>query len=221
VVYLTIDNYGAIVALDAAEGTERWRFTTKELNLGALPAIAGGVLYVGSWDMNLYALDAMTGAELWRFATDAVIPKSCPAAFDRMVYVASDDGNVYALDSDTGTERWRFRTGVKSVAPCPAVLEGAVYVGSEDGIVHALEAVRPELEKGIIAAIAEGGTVLRGGPTETAVVRAELDEGTGVVIIGESEIGVDGVEWWPVTVNDTGEAGWIMGEHLVAVFPDE
>ena len=53
------------------------------------------------------------------------------------------------------------------------------------------------------------------------MLRAELDGGDGVTITGESEVAADGVEWWPVTVDDTGEVGWVKGEDLVAVFPDE
>ncbi len=60
------------------------------------PAVANGVVYVGSSDYNLYALDASTGAFLWKYAAENVI-RSSPAVANGMVYVASDDGNVYAF----------------------------------------------------------------------------------------------------------------------------
>jgi outer membrane protein assembly factor BamB len=33
------------------------------------PAVANGVVYVGSYDTNIYALDARTGAKLWSYTT--------------------------------------------------------------------------------------------------------------------------------------------------------
>lgn len=84
-----------------------------------------------------------------------------------------------------------------------------VFVGSPDGSVYVVEAAEPQLENGATAEVADGGTTLRGGPTETAVVRAEFDAGAVVTITGEAEVTADGVEWWPVSVNDTGEVGWV------------
>ena len=53
------------------------------------------------------------------------------------------------------------------------------------------------------------------------MVRAELGAGTLVAITGGAEVTAEGVEWWPVTVDDTGEVGWVKGDDLVAVDPDE
>ena len=36
------------------------------------PAVANGVVYVGSDDGNVYALNAATGAELWSYTTEAL-----------------------------------------------------------------------------------------------------------------------------------------------------
>ena len=37
------------------------------------PAVANGVVYVGSSDGNLYALNASTGARLWNFDTGVAV----------------------------------------------------------------------------------------------------------------------------------------------------
>jgi outer membrane protein assembly factor BamB len=71
------------------------------------PAVAAGVVFVGSDNDNLYALDATTGHERWRFATEGY-QISSPAAANGVVYVGSSDGNVYALDAASGSELWRF-----------------------------------------------------------------------------------------------------------------
>jgi outer membrane protein assembly factor BamB len=61
------------------------------------PAVAGGVVYVGSYDGHVYALDAKTGERLWRYQTgDEVV--SSPAVAGGVVYVGSWDDYLYALD---------------------------------------------------------------------------------------------------------------------------
>ena len=53
----------------------RWKFKT----LGRVyssPAVAGGVVFVGSTDGNVYAIDAATGAQRWKFATQGRVVSS-------------------------------------------------------------------------------------------------------------------------------------------------
>lgn len=209
---------GTLFALDAATGTERWQFTTDD-DLGD-PAVADGLVYVSSDHGNLYAVDAATGTERWRVSIDGNRSHYGPTVADGVVYVGDDD-TLYALDGTNGAEQWQFTVGGDRLSS-PAVVDGAIYLsGSPDGIVYALEAAQPVLQNGTTAEVADGGTALRGGPSESAVVRAELDAGTVVTITGEAEPVAQGETWWPVTVNDTGEVGWVKGEDLVAVFLDE
>ena len=51
-------------ALKASTGTKLWSYKTGG-RIDSSPAVAYGVVYVGSYDYNLYALDAGTGAKLW------------------------------------------------------------------------------------------------------------------------------------------------------------
>jgi outer membrane protein assembly factor BamB len=60
------------------------------------PAVANGVVYVGSYDKNVYALNAKTGAKLWSYTTGGGVYTS-PSVANGLVYVGSDDGNVYAF----------------------------------------------------------------------------------------------------------------------------
>jgi hypothetical protein len=50
-----------------------WSYRTGGMVTGGTPAIANGVVYVGSWDHNLYALNAQTGARLWSYTTGNII----------------------------------------------------------------------------------------------------------------------------------------------------
>ena len=59
------------------------------------PAVANGVVYVGSVDGKLYAYHATTGALLWSATTGSYI-NSSPAVANGMVYVGSADQNLYA-----------------------------------------------------------------------------------------------------------------------------
>ena len=59
---------GILYALNASTGALLWKYTTGVL-LDSSPAVANGVVYVGSYDENLYALNASTGALLWKYTT--------------------------------------------------------------------------------------------------------------------------------------------------------
>ncbi len=74
------------------------------------PAVANGVVYVGSSDQNVYALNASTGALLWKYTTGGQIDHSSPAVTNGVVYVGSFDGNVYALNASTGALLWKYPT---------------------------------------------------------------------------------------------------------------
>jgi glucose dehydrogenase len=107
----------------------KWSYATGS-DVDSSPAIANGVVYVGSWDDKVYALGAGTGALLWSYTTGNVVTSS-PAVANGVVYVGSDDDNVYALNARTGTLLWSYATG-SLVESSPAVANGVVYVGSDD-----------------------------------------------------------------------------------------
>ena len=46
----------------------KWSYTTGS-HVVSSPAVANGVVYVGSEDDNVYALNASTGAKLWSYTT--------------------------------------------------------------------------------------------------------------------------------------------------------
>ncbi len=98
---------------------------------GSSPAVVNGVVYVGSYDGNVYAFNAVTGAKLWSFPTGGEV-FSTPAVANGVVYVGSNDQNVYALNAATGAKLWSYAT-TYDVTSSPAVANGMVYIGSEDG----------------------------------------------------------------------------------------
>ena len=104
--------------------------------MAASPTVVNAVVYVGSYDSNVYALNATTGTKLWNCATgDSVL--SSPAVSNGVVYVGSNDNNVYALNAATGAKLWNYATG-SAVFSSPAVSNLVVYVGSNDGNLYAI-----------------------------------------------------------------------------------
>jgi outer membrane protein assembly factor BamB len=114
------------------------------------PAVAGGVVFVGSADKAVYALDVVSGAYLWGYTTGNDVWSS-PAVAGGVVFVGSIDGNVYALNASTGAYIWNYTTGWSystgwnytsggPVYSSPAIAGGVVFVSSDDGNVYALNA---------------------------------------------------------------------------------
>jgi outer membrane protein assembly factor BamB len=122
------------------------------------PAVAQGVVYVGSADHTLYAFDAdgvtscsaasvSNCAPLWTAATGDVV-RSSPAVVNGVVYVGSNDAKLYAFDARgiTGCSGSPKTCSPLWTAPgagglsSPAVAQGVVYVGSDDHNLYAFDA---------------------------------------------------------------------------------
>ncbi|WP_331766856.1 PQQ-binding-like beta-propeller repeat protein [Embleya sp. NBC_00896] len=114
-----------------------WRFATGD-DVTSSPTVVDGVVYVGSFDKNVYALDAATGAKKWSYPTGGGV-NSAPAVVGGVVYIGSGDKNVYALDAATGAKKWSYPTG-DEVTSSPVVVNGVVYIGGVDRNVYALDA---------------------------------------------------------------------------------
>lgn len=81
-------------AFDATTGAVLWQ--TPVSNSASTPAVANGVIYIGSPDNNVYAFDASNGSKLWSYTTGYQVPCS-PAVVNGVVYIGSSDGNLYAF----------------------------------------------------------------------------------------------------------------------------
>ncbi len=129
-------NDGSLYAINAATGTEVWRYRAEDA-ITSSPLIDGGVVYVGSNDGGLHAVNAASGQPLWRFGTEGVIHSS-PAAADGLVYVGSRDHRLYAIDAGRGTEVWRFEGGDWfNSSPTPA--RDLVLIGCRDHNIYGVD----------------------------------------------------------------------------------
>jgi hypothetical protein len=129
-----------------------WNYTTAG-EVHSSPAIANGVVYIGSYDNNVYALNATTGEKIWNYTTGSDVYSS-PTVVDGIVYVGSNDNNIYALNATTGEKIWNYTTGYWVVSS-PAVANGVVYIGSYDFNVYALNATTGE----VIWSYTTGGSI--------------------------------------------------------------
>lgn len=132
-------SWGPQAVANAAFGNStnvRWRFRTEE-EVRSTPTLAGGVLYVGSYDNNLYALDAKSGGLWWKFATEGGICGKA-AIWRQLVIVGSEDFNVYGIEAATGKEQWRYRAW-HHVRSSPRVFDDRLFVGADDSHMHAID----------------------------------------------------------------------------------
>jgi outer membrane protein assembly factor BamB len=106
--------------------------------LRSSPAVAGGVVYVGCADFNLYAFNATNGRLLWKAPTGNKIT-STPTVVNGLVYVGSWDNSVYAFNAATGAKVWSAVTG-NMVSASPVVVNGILYVASSDNTMYAYNA---------------------------------------------------------------------------------
>lgn len=84
-------------------GTLAWTFRASQA-VSANPAVANGVVYLGSAVGTLFAADATTGRELWSLPIDTVT--AAPTVTDGIVCVSATQGDFYAVHAATGTLAW-------------------------------------------------------------------------------------------------------------------
>lgn len=115
-----------------------WQFACED-EVRSSPCIYGEVLFIGSYDHNVYALDAETGKFLWKYAAEGGVASS-PAAEDGRVFFGSVDGSVYAVNAETGRLLWTCPTKAR-VYSSPRVQFGHVFIGSDDHRLYAVNMV--------------------------------------------------------------------------------
>ena len=166
---------GALVALDAATGTERWRID----GFDSTPTVAADALYRSGSDPAQY--DRETRGQVWSRNGGLVIEEP-PTLAGGTLYASflADTDELLALDPDTGAVRWRSSVP-GSAAGAPAVVDGRVFVAAHDGLV-ALDAAsgdelwRRERSSPPVPPSVAGDTVVSGAPDLTAFDAATGDQ---------------------------------------------
>jgi outer membrane protein assembly factor BamB len=128
---------GELPAVHTGDVKPVWEFVCED-EIRSSPTVADGIVYIGSFDHNLYAVDARTGRYVWKYATEDVISSS-PCIWQDLVLIGSDDRIVHALFKDSGRIAWTAPTRGRVISS-PRVAHGHVFVGSDDRCLYNLEA---------------------------------------------------------------------------------
>jgi outer membrane protein assembly factor BamB len=116
-----LDTGDGLVALDAADATERW---VQGLDVGpGYPAVAGGTV-VAAGNAFTWGIDAATGDVRWQRDRRTDFP---PVVAADRVYLGNYDG-LHALELSDGEERWTFERGSGRTITAPVVADETLYV---------------------------------------------------------------------------------------------
>ncbi len=132
---------GFVYALDAASGSEVWRFDTGGPVVGRLAfSVDKTVIFAASDSGKLFGLDAASGAlKVGPFDAGASILAG-PLVDGEAVYVASVNGKLYKLDSATLSVTWIFKASAGLLMD-PTLVDGdTILVGGIDHKVRAVDA---------------------------------------------------------------------------------
>lgn len=114
-----------------------WVFECED-EIRGTPTYHDGMIYVGTYDNNLYALDAETGGFIWKYPTDGGIV-SKPAVYENNIYFGSEDNRLHVISTHSGQVVWTyFADG--PIRSSPTISDRHVFFGSDDSNLHIVNA---------------------------------------------------------------------------------
>ncbi len=138
------------LALDAADGTIRWRAPLPAPARGAI-TVAGGRLHAVTIDNRVVALSVEDGRQLWAFRgteTQAIaLGLAAPAVADNLVVAGLPSGELTALRSNDGRPAWTELLGGARVSGASLADLGAVVA-------------KPVVDRGRVFAMGLGGSAV-------------------------------------------------------------
>jgi outer membrane protein assembly factor BamB len=141
------DTKGTLLALNARDASEAWRFTTGAEWLSP-PVVVRGKVIAFSGNETVYALGETDGRELWHYTRSGdekltIHGVATPVVSGDEVFVGFADGYFAVLDLGSGRPKWtrklRTRDRFYDVDAPPYVDDALVIVASYDGRIHALD----------------------------------------------------------------------------------
>lgn len=140
-VYAAPPGTGAVVALDANDGSVSWRqspradeTTNADINR---PAVDGDTVFLTNWPYQVTAYGTEAGTQRWQreLAEQMLL---APVATDHGVVVQTRNG-VSLLDSADGATIWDRSLDANATDGAPAVADGHVFLADSQGELHALD----------------------------------------------------------------------------------
>ncbi|WP_295315500.1 PQQ-like beta-propeller repeat protein [Roseobacter sp.] len=143
--------YGALVAVDAANGDVLWRQRLEGTGSGT-PTAIGGLVYVTAGDDQGWAISDDDGRIVWQLQASPdvnnVLGAPAPAVSDDLAIFGFGSGEIQAVFRRGGLRRWdasvlgeragRSASNVGDVTAAPVISGNRVYVGNQSGRLVAL-----------------------------------------------------------------------------------
>jgi outer membrane protein assembly factor BamB len=134
---------GAIVALDAKDGTHSW---TKRIGEGrypdivATPILTEQDLYVSAYYQPLLAMDRASQNVRWRLEYGAASKALIHNQDDtELLYHPGRDGKLRAIATSTGAETWLWDSDTNGALSAPQITPAGLLVTSSEGSVYLLD----------------------------------------------------------------------------------
>jgi len=112
-----------------------WTFSCED-EIRGTASYSEGVIYIGSYDHNMYALEADNGKFVWKYAAEGGVV-SKPAIYENKVYFGSTDQYVHAISCRNGKKVW-VQSTEGAIYSSPVIAEGHLFIGSDDEYLHVL-----------------------------------------------------------------------------------
>lgn len=171
-----------IMALNAADGTERWRTSTDAYtglgHVSPLPVAAHDTLYVSTGGNTVYALDRTDGSERWTFSPSSGADVLSLVVGDGRLYIGTADGTLLALSGRTNYRPTAsFTYSPRNPAPGEEITFDATASSDQDG---SIKAYRWDFD-GDGKFEATGSTVTHTFETGQQMVRLEVEDNEGAI----------------------------------------
>ena len=128
-----------VYALDAAAGSEAWRYPTENWSPGF--RLYEGELYFGSDNAFVHAVDGQSGTAVWRAQLEGIFnaPRSTPTVAGKALYFQGNDNRLYCLTRETGEVCWQTEPQARSRVPL-VVGDGRLFLLGQDGVLYTFAA---------------------------------------------------------------------------------
>lgn len=115
-----------------------WTFKTED-EIRTSPVVHDGMVYIGSYDTNIWALQLDDGNLEWKYPTQGGIASS-PVVdpSNGLIYFGSEDHSFNAVESRTGRIMWAVTTQGRNRGTATIAMDH-VFFGSDDGRLYALQ----------------------------------------------------------------------------------
>ena len=198
--------YQTLLAYDAETGAVAW--TSDLTDVRASPTLAGGTLYVGSFDGTLSALDPQTGTPKWSAVGGCCVFDQAPVVDNGRVFQMRTNDTLTAYDAKSGKQLWTvpaFSVGTLAAAHGMLFYDYPPYMFALDQTTGA-EVWRAPV---VVSARVSSPAVANRRVFTTQTELIALDAATGAVLWSAPAVNS---QWGPSVANGVVYASSLGGE---------